>query len=295
MGGLSIHETSLPLVAPWSREKEWYNISSNIPQDARDIATKSLAHTAAIHHARTIAQGKDFGPSAALGTSSAAEPTPKPLRREIYDSRQKCLDDLPGILVFSEDGDAASPQNLSDESARNVYEHFQRIYDFYLKDFNRNSYDGKGAKIVLSVHFDGDPNPGYDNSFWLPASDPKQSQWVFGDGDFTLMNNFTKILDISAHDFTHAVIEHTAILPFFFQSGALHESIADVFGSMIKQYFAPGGPQKAEDADWLVGEGIWLVPGGRALRDMENPGAAYDIAGITKDRQWRDRYVELPF
>ncbi|KAF9322420.1 Translation initiation factor 3 subunit b, partial [Podila minutissima] len=154
-------------------------VSSNVPQDACDIATKSLAHTAAIHHARTSAQGKDFGSSAALGTSSAAEPTTKPLRRKIYDSHQKGFDDLPGILVFSEDDNAASPQNLDDKSVKNVHEHFQKIFDIYLNVFKRNSYDGKGAMLVLSIHFDGDPNPGYDDAFWLPASDPKRSQWGF--------------------------------------------------------------------------------------------------------------------
>ncbi|KAF9304324.1 Translation initiation factor 3 subunit b, partial [Mortierella antarctica] len=135
--------------------------NSNVPHTVRTIATKSLAHTATIHQARTSVQGKDFGPSAALGTRSVAGPTPK-LHREIYDAHHQGFDELPGILVFAEDG---TPQDLSDESVRNVYEHFQKIYDFYLKVFNRNSYDGKGAKLVISVHFDGDPNPGFDNAF----------------------------------------------------------------------------------------------------------------------------------
>ncbi|KAG0357151.1 Translation initiation factor 3 subunit b [Podila minutissima] len=216
----------------------------------------------------------------------------KALNREIYDAHQKSYDELPGVLVFG----GASSRSLNDESVKNVHGHFQKIFDFYQKVFNRNSFDGKGAKLIISVHFDGDPNPGYDNVFWYPNPDPKLSQWGFGDGDFVLFDNFTKILDISAHEFTHAVVEYTGILPYWYQSGALNESISDVFGSMIKQFFAPGGPQKAKDADWLVGEGLFLVPGGRALRDMENPGTAYDIPGVTKDRQPAagTPYVELP-
>lgn len=162
--------------------------------------------------------------------------------------------------------------------------------------FKRNSYDDKGANFGISVHFDGDPDFGYDNAFWLPDRRPGHSQWAFGDGDFVLMDNFTKILDVSGHEFTHAVVEYTGRLPYWYQSGALNESIADVFGSMIKQYFAPGGQQKAEDADWLVGEGIWMKPGGRALRDMENPGTAFNISRVTKDRQpaHMDNYKDLP-
>ncbi|KAG0012488.1 hypothetical protein BGZ81_001561 [Podila clonocystis] len=237
----------------------------NVPEKVRLIAAKSLDDVAAIHEARTSAQGKDLGPSAAVGTTFAVGPTPKPVYRKIYDAQQQDLDRLPGTLLFQEDGfGALSVRPPSDESARNVFEHFQKIFDFYLAVFNRNSYDGKGANLDISVHFDGDPGIGYDNAFWYPVPPPGYSQWAFGDGDFVLMDNFTK-------------------------------SIADIFGSMIKQYFAPGGPQKAEDADWLVGEGIWMKPGGRALRDMENPGTAFDIPRVTKDRQTAhmDNYEEL--
>ncbi|KAG0080667.1 Translation initiation factor 3 subunit b [Podila epicladia] len=266
--------------------------SSNVPQTVRDIATKSFTHSAMIHHDQSGTQGADFDPSTALSTTAGL--VPRPVNRDIYDAGQQGLHHLPGILVFADD--IPTVQDLSDESVRNVHGHFEKVYDFYQKIFNRNSYDDKGAKLVISVHFDADPNPGFDNSFWFPRPHPKLSQWVFGDGDSTLFNNFTKILDVSAHDFTHAVVDYTGILPYFFQSGALNESISDVFSSMIKQYFAPGGPQKVEDADWLFGEGLWSVPGGKALRDMENPGTAFDIPGIVKDRQPAAGvpYEELP-
>lgn len=271
--------------------------SDNVTEDVRLIAAKSLGHIAAIHEARTSAQGKDLGPSAAVGTTFAAGPTPKPLHRKIYDAQQHDIDRLPGTLVFEDSGIGQQSAKLPrDKSARNVYVHFQKIFDFYLTVFKRNSYDDKGANLGISVHFDGDPGFGYDNAFWLPDPRPSHSQWAFGDGDFVLMDNFTKILDVSGHEFTHAVVEYTGILPYWYQSGALNESIADVFGSMIKQYFAPDGHQKAEDADWLVGEGIWKRPGGRALRDMENPGKAFDISRVTKDRQpaHMDNYEDLP-
>ncbi|KAG0301975.1 hypothetical protein BGZ98_007891 [Dissophora globulifera] len=266
--------------------------SNNVTEAVRTIATKSLGHVTAIHHARTSAQGDVSGPPAAPGTTFTAEPSRRPLLR-IYDSQQRGIDDLPGIEVFVEGGVGASIEKI-DESAKNVYGHFRNIADFYLKVFKRNSYDGKGTNLKISVHFDGDPDPGYDNAFWYPNS--RHSQWAFGDGDYKLFENFTKLLDVSGHEFTHAVVDYTGILPYWYQAGALNESIADVFGSMIKQYFAPGGPQKVEDADWLVGEGIWLVPGGRALRDMENPGTAFDISGVTKDLQpaHMDHYADLP-
>ncbi|KAG0060673.1 Translation initiation factor 3 subunit b, partial [Podila epicladia] len=175
--------------------------SSNVPQTVRDIATKSLTQTAALHHARTRAQGTDFDPSAALST--AAGLPPRPLKREIYDARQQDITGLPGILVFADGNPTA--QSLTDPSINNVHGHFEKVFEFYQKVFNRNSYDGRGAKLVISVHIDDDPDPGYNNAFWFPRRNPNHSQWAFGDGDFFLMDNFTKLLDISAHEFTHAV------------------------------------------------------------------------------------------
>ncbi|KAF9307734.1 Translation initiation factor 3 subunit b [Podila horticola] len=265
---------------------------NTVTQEVRDIANKSLAHMATIHHARTSTQGAAIGPSA-VGA------VPRPLHRKIYDAHQHGINRLPGTLVFAENGAGTTGAVPTDESARNVYEHFKKVFEFYRKVFNRNSYDGNGANLVASVHFDGDPNPGYDNAFWLPDENPSKSQFAYGDGDFMFFDNFTNILDITGHEVTHAVTESTGILPYINQSGALNESISDVFGSMIKQFHAPGGPQKAKDADWLIGKGLWLPgagPNARALRDMENPGTAYHGPRIGKDPQpaTMDDYVELP-
>ena len=77
--------------------------------------------------------------------------------------------------------------------------------------------------------------------------------------------------------------QFTADLTYEGQSGALNESVSDVFGACIKQRSLG---QDAASADWLVGEGIFL-PGinGRALRSMTDPGTAYDDPQIGKDPQ----------
>jgi Zn-dependent metalloprotease len=71
-------------------------------------------------------------------------------------------------------------------------------------------------------------------------------------------------------------------------SGALNESFSDVFGSLVKQY-AHG--QSAEQADWLIGEGILVPQLGVALRSMKAPGTAHK-----GDRQpaHMDHYLDLP-
>jgi hypothetical protein len=85
------------------------------------------------------------------------------------------------------------------------------------------------------------------------------------------------------HDLTHGVTEKEAQLIYQDQSGALNESVSDVYGSLVKQYHK--GKQAAEDADWLIGEGIWADPGrGEALRSMKEPGTAFE--GDSNQRTW---------
>ena len=69
----------------------------------------------------------------------------------------------------------------------------------------------------------------YDNAFW------DGTQLVFGDGDGTVFERFTRPVDVLGHEFTHAVTEHTAGLVYEGQSGALNESMSDVFATCLKQ------------------------------------------------------------
>ena len=131
----------------------------------------------------------------------------------------------------------------------------------------------EGATVVATVHYEKN----YDNAFW------DGTQLVFGDGDGKVFDRFTKPIDVLGHELSHAVTQHTANLTYQGQSGALNESLSDVFGACIKQRHLG---QAAEDADWLVGAGIFL-PGinGKALRSMAEPGTAYDDPLIGKDPQ----------
>lgn len=179
--------------------------------------------------------------------------------------------DLPGDLVRSA-GQPASGDDAVDEAASGI----TATLDLYQQVYDRSSFDGEGAAVSLSVHYE----QGYDNAFW------DGTQLVFGDGDGKIFGRFTKPVDVLGHELTHAVTERTAALTYSGQSGALNESISDVFGSCVKQRLLG---QSAEQADWLIGEGLFL-PGvqGRALRDMARPGTAYDDPQLGKDPQAAD-------
>jgi Zn-dependent metalloprotease len=108
----------------------------------------------------------------------------------------------------------------------------------------------------------------YDNAFW------DGERIMFGDGDGELFLGFVGALDVIGHELTHGVMQGTLGLRYAGQSGALNESVADVFGALVKQY-ALG--QAADRADWLIGAGV-LGPAlrGAALRSMRAPGTAFE-------------------
>ncbi|MEU0291621.1 M4 family metallopeptidase [Streptomyces microflavus] len=117
-------------------------------------------------------------------------------------------------------------------------------------------------------------------------------QMVFGDGDGEIFLDFTYAIDVIAHELAHGLTQYTANLRYEGQSGALNESVSDVFGSLVKQYSLG---QSAEQADWLIGAGL-LAPrvSGDALRSMKAPGTAYDDDVLGKDPQpaSMEEYVE---
>ena len=176
--------------------------------------------------------------------------------------------DLPGELVRTA-GDPASGDPAVDEA----YVGVEASLALFSEVYGRSSYDGRGAPVIATVHYGQD----YDNAFW------EGHQLVFGDGDGKVFDRFTKPVDVVCHELTHAVTQFTAKLTYRGQSGALNESVSDVFGACLKQRLAG---ESAADADWLIGEGLFL-PGvqGRALRSMKEPGTAYDDPAVGKDPQ----------
>jgi Zn-dependent metalloprotease len=112
---------------------------------------------------------------------------------------------------------------------------------------------------------------------------------VYGDGDEDLpaeqrlFNRFTISLDVIGHELTHGVTQYEANLAYWDQSGALNESLSDVFGSLVKQYQRK---QTAAEADWIIGEGLFTANvNGVGIRSMKAPGTAYNDPKLGKEPQ----------
>jgi Zn-dependent metalloprotease len=186
--------------------------------------------------------------------------------RTIYDCQNRTA--LPGKKVRDE-GD----EPVKDATVNRAYAGLGSTFELLLSVYGRDSLDGAGLPLIASVHYDRD----YGNAFW------DGEQMVFGDGDGEIFLDFTLPVDVIGHELAHGLTQYTANLAYYGQSGALNESVSDVFGSLVKQY---GLDQTAEQADWLIGEGL-LAPDvtGLALRSMKAPGTAYDDDVLGKDPQ----------
>jgi Zn-dependent metalloprotease/uncharacterized protein YjdB len=156
----------------------------------------------------------------------------------------------------------------SEDYKASVSAHFNagKVIDFYKKLFNRNSLDNKGMAIKSYTHL----GYNFNNAFWTG------DEMVYGDGDGSTFTYLSGDLDVVGHEMTHGLIDYTADLSYHNQSGALNESMADVFGVLISTYdkynVASGGAWKFSATDWVVGDDVYTPSKpGDALRSLSNP------------------------
>ncbi len=244
------------------------NIARNGSRAQQERARRALVVDSTLRDSRVVEGSAGAGRPPRITQDTVKQ-------RHIYDAKQ--LTDLPGELVRDE---GAGPS--SDVAVDEAYDYMGATWDFYATVFGRNSWDNAGGDLIGSVHYDRD----YNNAFW------DGSQMVYGDGDGEIFNRFTISVDVIGHELTHGVTQAESGLVYEGQSGALNESISDVFGSMVKQHL---NSETVEAADWLIGEGLFTAAvNGVALRSMATPGTAYDDPVLGKDPQpgSMDGYVD---
>ena len=167
--------------------------------------------------------------------------------RVIYNVNNKRS--LTGATLARIEGQAATGNTDVDQA----YDYSGDTYDFYKNAYGRDSIDGLGLAMTSYVHY----KVGYQNAYW------SGSYMVYGDG-------FT-VDDVAAHELTHGVTQYTAALVYSYQSGALNESMSDIFGEVVDQINLKGTDTAA--VKWLLGEDI---PSIGVIRNMANPPAYGD-------------------
>src|SRR5215471_5069987 len=212
-------------------------IAQNGSSQQRKTALSTLSQD---HTMRSLRMARALTAVIPIASPASLGGEPK-VQRTIYSANES--ESLPGVVVRSEGGPPTH-----DKAADEAYDGLGATFQFYAQVFTRNSIDDHGLPLHASVHY----SQGYDNAYW------DGEQMVFGDGDGDLFNRFTISLDVIGHELTHGVTGSEVNLHYLNQSGALNESISDVFGSLIKQYVAK---QTAAEADWLIGAGLLTFPG----------------------------------
>lgn len=185
-----------------------------------------------------------------------------------------------GTYAYRESNDWGESDPVEISAACNV----DAIQNYYQQIHGRNSYDGKGGMADAYVH----EGLFYDNAYWDGTA------MHIGDGDGTSCDSLA-VLDIFAHEYAHAVTDHTCDLVYQNESGALNESFSDIFGVCVEFANQPDGRDAYPDAipghaDWLMGEDSWLEATAlRDLRDPTNPetvGAGNELPKLYMGTHW---------
>ena len=253
------------IIPPYMLEE----LSTSPDEKVRKLAVEAISQSADARAVRRTLQNMP-------GMAAFAAPGPTKKHRLVYDAQGKGMAALPGKLVRSEGGPASK-----DPAANEAYLHSGSTYDFYFKQFGRNSLDDRGLTLISSVHLGRNLN----NAFW------NGQQMAYGDGDGRVFVRFTKSLDVVGHELTHGVISHECNLEYQDEPGALNEHFADVFGMLVRQ---ARRKHSAAKSDWLIGKDI-MGPGttARALRDFSEKKAYENDPDLGTDPQpkhLKDKY-----
>jgi Zn-dependent metalloprotease len=220
--------------------------------DIRASALDAMRVDARFRIARAESAARTGGRTTAPVTFARIGGSPN---RTIYDQEHGSSQTL-GRVVRAE----AQPET-DDIAVTEAYEGLGKTYEYFWSTFQRDSIDGQGRTLHGCVH----QGENYPNAFWDGRA------MFFGDGDGQMLTRTTAGVDVIGHELTHGLTQHEANLVYSGQSGALNESVSDVFGIQVKQ------KARGEDvttSDWLIGADIVGPALQPALRSMKDPGQA---------------------
>jgi Zn-dependent metalloprotease len=169
--------------------------------------------------------------------------------REIYDNLNNNLFGLPGNGPVRKEGQPVT--GITDVD--NAYTYLGDTYDFYFNTHGRDSIDNNGMDLIATVRFPFAIDA-CGGACWYGL----EMQMIFGQG-------FTAADDVVAHELTHGVTQYESGLFYYWQSGAINESLSDIWGEFVDLTNSKG--TDTSSVRWLLGEDS---PFG-VVRDMSNP------------------------
>lgn len=175
--------------------------------------------------------------------------------------------------------DSANQSELADALANSG-----KVYDYWQAVLGFNSYDNNGAPMHAQTNA---PYPAEPASFCgrtYPAESFFNAFWdgyeiVFTPRDFTdaggnyYPHSLSAALDVTAHEWGHAISDRAVNLAYRRESGALNEAYSDWMGTAVE--FANG------ESNWTLGEGVDII------RDIANP-KDYGQPDTYKGQYWEN-------
>ncbi len=210
------------------------------------------------------------------------------ISRSMFDGDQSRLPDDANGVIGTLDAQNTAPQNNNfryddvkssnnswSSSPEGVSAHFNagRAYEYFKIVHGRESTNNEGANILSFVNVADEDGGSMENAYWNGLA-----IWYGNGGSMFLP--LARALDVAGHEITHGVVQEEANLTYQGESGALNESFADIFGTMI------------ERENWAIGEKV--VRDGSALRSMSDPhnGARTgDFGNGWQPKHYDERYT----
>ncbi len=217
---------------------------------------------------------------------------PTVLTRRVFDLAMSS--NFPGQEVIGEDGHELNANVAAD--ARTAFDFAGVVYDYYRVTFGRDgiadSTRGSGANMTqVAAALESYVRYGnIKNAYWcrrLSMSCPGGGVMVYGP-------DYATALDVVGHEMTHGVISNEANLNYADEPGAINESLADIFGTLIEFSF------KGSAGNWTIGEALpgYAQTPLRNIADphmtsetgasMFNPGADYGASNRGQPDHWSE-------
>lgn len=176
--------------------------------------------------------------------------------------------DIYGTLKYNEEGQIGEYE----EQSYDAHNYAGYAYQYYNAVHGRDSYDYRGGLIKSYTHFEAtNPDNGsceqYVNAGWQGNVD----------NDYILYGEDMVDIDVSEHEFTHAVVQYSIgdtdedSFERDSETGALSESYPDIFSIFVQNYLDP------YHLNWTIGEDL---PAGADSRDFANPAAEGDYSNV---------------
>jgi Zn-dependent metalloprotease len=195
----------------------------------------------------------------AVGTATTAYSGTQTIHSDLNGSTYRLRDVTKGNGIITLHGEttthsdytSATPNwsyTTNDKYALDAHYGVSQTYDFYFSNFNRNSINNAGFALTSYVNETATTN----NAYWDGSIMHYGVRSTNGAG--------ITAIDVTAHELTHGLTQYTSNLNYSYESGAINESMSDIFGKAVQFWSKPN------DINWLLSNDMnW------GIRNMATP------------------------